>query len=242
VLLTAEDVGGSAPDALTIPTWVPEPVAQAARILHAHHVKSIDAKYNAGLERLIGDERMRSVWNELSKRRREQYQKTDVFLHSANLLWIDSEAPQDHQGAAMASLLYVSVNLTVNNPRVITRKELEKLRSGMLDKVAALRTAANEIRRYGPSRAAAAKVNEDIARGQEELLPKMEASTLVVDRDTGDAQSRGFCILFSKYCRQLFGSPLYRITAIVASVALEREITSWAVREWCNPSLADKRR
>jgi hypothetical protein len=145
--MTAEHAAVGSPDALTIPTCVPEPVAHAACTLHARYLKSNNAKCNAVLERLIADERMRSVWTELSRRRREQYQKTDAFLHSANLLWIDSEAPQDHQGAAMASLLNFAVNLAVNEPRVITRKELEKVRSGMLDKVAALRSAANEIRR-----------------------------------------------------------------------------------------------
>jgi len=238
--MTADDGAASAPGALTTPAWVPGPVAHAARTLHAHYLKSNNAKYNAVLERLIADERMRRVWTELSRHRREQYQKTDVFLHSADLLWIDSETPQDHQGAAMASLLNFAVNLAVNEPRVITRKELEKVRSGVLDKAAALKTAANEIRFYGPSQAAAAKVNDDIARDRKELLPKMEESPLVVDRDTGDAQGRCFALLLSRYCRHLFGSPLYGITAIDASVALEREITTRAVREWCGSHPADK--
>jgi hypothetical protein len=80
---------------------------------------------------------------------------SDVFLHSANLLSVDSEAPQDHQNAAMTSLLNFAINLAVDAPRVITRKELETVRGKVLDKVAALRVAADEIRRYGPSQAAA---------------------------------------------------------------------------------------
>lgn len=233
--MTAEDSAS-----LTIPTWVPEPVAQAARTLHAHYLKSNNVKHNAVLHRLIANERMRNVWTELSRCRRQQYQKTNVFLHPANLLWIDSETPQDHQGAAMASLLNFAVNLAVDAPGVITRKQLETVRSRMVDRAAALRAAANDIRRYGPSQAAAAKVNDDIARDLEELLPKMEESPLVVDRDTGDAQGRCFALLLTRYCRHLFGSPLYRISAIVASVALGREITPRAVQEWCGSHPADK--
>jgi hypothetical protein len=235
--MTAEDS-----TSLTVPTWVPEPVARAARTLREHYLKSNNVKHNAVLERLIADERMRRFWKEFSRHRREQHQKTDAFLRSANVLWIDSEAPQDHQNAAMNSLLNFAVNLAVNAPRVITPKELETVRSGMLDKVAALRLAADEIRRYGPSQAAAAKANDDIARNLEEQLSKMEASPLVVHRDTGDAQARCFCILFTDYCRQLFGSPLYGITAIIANVALEREITARTVEGWCTSHPTDKDR
>jgi hypothetical protein len=226
---------------LTVPTWVPEPVAQAARALHDHHLKANNVK-SCALQRLVADERMRRVWGELSKRRRERYQKTDVFQYCANLPWVDTDAPQDHQDAAMASLLYFAVNHAGNAPRVITRKELETVRGKEHDKVAALGVAADEIRLYGPSQAAAVKVIEDHARNLEEQLSKMEASPLVVERDTGDAQARCFCILFAGRCRQLFGSPLYGITAIVASVALGREITDRAAREWCNSHPADKSR
>jgi hypothetical protein len=142
----------------------------------------------------------------------------------------------------MASLFNFALHLAVNAPRVITRKELKTVQSRLLEKVAALRAAADEIRRYGPSQAAVAKVNDDIARNLEELLPAMGASRLVVQRDTGDTQARCFGLLFSGYCRQLFGKPLYGITAIVASVALGREITHRAVREWCDSHPADKGR
>jgi hypothetical protein len=217
--MTADDSAS-----LTIPTWVPELVAQAARTLRAHYLKSNSISHNVILERLIADERMRRVWKELSRHRREQHQPTDAFLRSSELL---------KQDAAMTSLFYFALNLAVNAPAVITRKELETVRSETLHRVAALRAAADEIRLYGPSQAAAAKVNDDIARHLEEPLPRMEASRLVVERDTGDAQARCFSILFTGYCRQVFGSPLYGTTATVASVALGREITARAVREWC---------
>jgi hypothetical protein len=230
--MTAERVGGHSPESPTIPTWVPEPVAQAAHTLRAHYLKSKNVKFNAVLERLIADGRMGRVWKELSKHRREQHEPTDAFFHSSRLASIDSQAAQDHQHAAMASLFNFAINLAVDAPGVIARNELQRVRNRMLDKVEALRLAADELRRYG--QAAAAKVNEDIARSHEEQLPKMVASPLVVDRDTGDAKARGFCILFTGYCRQLFGSPLWGITAIVASVALGREISARAVREWCD--------
>jgi hypothetical protein len=57
-------------------------------------------------------------------------------------------------------------------------------------------------------------------------------SRLIVKRDTGDAQARCFAILFAEQCRQLFGSPLYGITATVASVALGRTFSLEKIREW----------
>jgi hypothetical protein len=229
--MTADDGTGAAPDALTIPTWPPKPVANAARALHVHYLKSNNIKYNAILERLIADERMRLIWGELSRRRRnKQYQKTDAFLHPTYLSWIESEAPQDHQDEAMASLLHLAVNLAGDAARVITRKELETVRRDVSGKVVALRIAADELRRYGSGKAAV-KATEDIARNLEEQLSRMETSPLVVDRVTGDAQARRFCIFLTRYCRQLFGLPLYGVTAKVASVALGRDITVSAVRE-----------
>ena len=52
----------------------------------------------------------------------------------------------------MTSLLNFAINLAVDAPRVITRKELETVRGQVLDKI---RVAADEVRRYGPSQAAA---------------------------------------------------------------------------------------
>jgi hypothetical protein len=239
-VMTAEGAIGGSRDALTIPPWVPEPVAQAARTLHAHFPKSNNAKYDVVLKRVVADERMRNVWKQFSRRRRTHHKPTDVFLQSVDLLRIDSEAPQDHQDAAMTSLLNFAVNLAVDGPRVITPEKLETVRRRIRNDLEALRTAANAIRRHAPNEAAVAKVNGDLARNLEDQLSRMEASPLVVDRDTGDAQARCFCILFTRHCRQLFGSPLYGITAIVASVALGRNITQRAVREWCNSHPADK--
>jgi hypothetical protein len=267
--MTAEDDASGRPDALTIPSWIREPVAQVARKLYAYYLECNKVQHAAVLERLVVDKRMRRVWSELFKHRRNQYQKTDALLYPTYLLWIDSKAPQDHQDAAIWSLLHHAVNNAVNKVRVITRKELETVRHNVSAEVVALRIAATVLRRYGkkaivedveaaaddeavkaPAEEVAAlrtaatvlrrygkkAVAEEVARYLEEMLPKMEASRLVVDRNTDSAQARCFCILFIDFCRQLFGRSLYRVTGIVASVALEQKITDQAVRSWCKRS------
>jgi hypothetical protein len=55
---------------------------------------------------------------------------------------------------------------------------------------------------------------------------------LAVDRDTGDAQARCLAILFADQCRTLFGSPLYGVTSIVASVAIGRKLSRRTIRGW----------
>jgi hypothetical protein len=241
--MTAENVAGGSSFSPTIPIWVPKPVAQAARMLNAHYRNANNVDHNVVLERLITDERMRRVWQEFSKHRRdkETYRSTDSFVHSAEFEWLDSDSREDHQHVAMASLLHFALNLAVNAPKVITQKELVTVRSRELDKVAALRTAADEIRRCGPNQAAA-KVNDDIAKNVEVRISAMAVARLVVVRDTGDAQARCFSLMFAGYCRQLFGSPMYGITAIFASVALGRDITPKQVEGWYKSHPPDKAR
>jgi hypothetical protein len=55
---------------------------------------------------------------------------------------------------------------------------------------------------------------------------------LVVDRDRADAEARGYTICLLATCRDLFGGPMWRTVARIASVTFEREITAEAVKEW----------
>ena len=172
--------------ALTIPPWVPDAVCNAARALYADAVKRDDVEFVVVLKRLVTHQQMRPVWRELIKQTRES---TTTFLHSAKPTW-NFHNVADRQNTAIASLLYLAINLAMDDPTVMTEREVK--------------TAA----------------------------PAAVETRLVVERDTGDAQARCFAILFADQCRRLFGSPLYGVTATVGSVALQRKLTTRAVRGW----------
>ena len=234
--MTRDDGVGRARDALTIPSWVPEPVAQVASV--AHRLKS--GEYTVVLQRLLVDPRMPRVWRELARRKRRNYRSTEAFLHSSKLEWVNSDDPADSQSSAMTSLLYFALNLALDSPRVMTRQELEGLRRKVLEEASTLRIAAKSIHRRAPSQAAAVQVNIDTARACEALLERTGKNRLIVQRDSGDAQTRCFAILFAERCHELFGSPLYGVTAIVTSVALGCPVTARAARGWHPPHPADK--
>jgi hypothetical protein len=237
------------PEVITNPPWLPPAVAQAARALRADHSKRhVDCdkcEYILVLERLLTDRRMKSVWAELSKRKRENYRPTKAFKHPSQLSWVDPGDADSRQNHAMTSLFYFALNHAATGARVMTSAEVLKLRSRLLNDAKTLRTAADLIRRRIPNQAAAAQVNDDIARACETdaaLLAADRPNRLVVERRRGDPQARCFAILLADRCRQLFKAPLYGVTATLVSVASRRQITKRAVREWCSTDRADKAR
>jgi hypothetical protein len=209
------DARDVAPEALVIPSWVPDAVSKAARALNPPAGKDDHNPTFEALKRLLVDQRMRRVWTELIKKKKDS---TATFLHSAKPTW-DFDNVVDRQDTAIASLLYLAMNLAICDPTVMTRREVEVQRRGVLDK------------------AAAAFIQGDVAAARDHEAKAADwaaaaETRLVVERDTGDAQARCFAILFADQCRRLFGSPLYGVTATVASVALGRKLTTRVVRGW----------
>jgi hypothetical protein len=76
-------------DALSLPTiesWVPEAVADAAERLHAELAAERKSDGLAVLSRLVSDPRMKLVWGELYKKKRDsKYQTTEEFLYPARV-------------------------------------------------------------------------------------------------------------------------------------------------------------
>ena len=126
------DARDNTPEALTIPPWVPEAVSNAARALYADAVKRDDDESLEVLKRLITDRRMRRVWAELAK---HTSNSATAFFHSAKPTW-DFGNVTDRQDTAIASLLYLAVNLAISDPTVMTRREVETQRRRVLDEAA----------------------------------------------------------------------------------------------------------
>jgi len=171
---------------------------------------------------------MRGAWEQLTKRKRDS---SRAYYHPAKLDWGSDDVMR--QAIAIGSLLYLAVNLAVTKNRVMTQCKLRAARNESEDNAEKLRHVAQL------SSIPEALLEALLKDAQEQLamaskLGKLisSSSKLLVERDTGDAQARCFAILFSDKCKRLFGMPLYGVTATTASVALQREVTPRAVREW----------
>ena len=216
-----------APGSLPLLPWVPDAVAYAARALYADAVRRHDNQYLEVLKRLVTDCRMQPAWAQLLKRRRKQYRSTEPFFHPAKPVWDIPDNTLERQHRAIGSLLFLAVNLAVDSARVMTRREVETVRRKALDDASKLRDVAKFLSPPDPALEAA-----DAREREAALWGAAYSGPLVVQRDMGDARARYFVILFASQCRQLFGSPLYGLTATVASVALGRQLTPRPVRQW----------
>jgi hypothetical protein len=220
---------------LRIPSWVPPPVAQIAR-----EMASDDA--TPFLTALVQDQRMRRVWHELSKRRRD-----GSFMHPAAPWWIDPvNEEEERQGVAMAKLLTAAVQFASRPGATSTRRKIERIRKHHLEMARQLR--ADALRVDEPDERcrliAAAETYEELAKsvegpqhgGAHEAGPAGRGKyywpwPMIFDRDRGDPADRWLACAISYTCRALFCSPMYGITAIIMSVVLGREISPRAVRQ-----------
>jgi hypothetical protein len=220
------DARDDAPESLTIPPWVPGAVSKAARALYSDADQRGRIECIPVLQRLVSDPRMRPVWAELVKRTRKEDRS---FFHPAEPAWEIPDSAEERQTRAIGSLVYLAVNLVVDSPRVVTRRQVETTRRKALDAASVLRKAAKLLSLPDPALNAARN-----HEGEAAAWAAAGSSRLVVERDRGDAQAKCFAIVFASQCRQLFGCPLYGVTATVASVALgrKRKLTRRAVREW----------
>jgi hypothetical protein len=212
-------MGDEALGSLTIPPWVPDAVAIAARALNSDLARRGDHQYREQyrevLTRILTDLRMRRVWVELLKQTRDS---SRTFQYPAIQMW-DCDNAADRQNIAIASLLYYAVNLVMDDPTLMTGRQVETQRHKALDEAKAA---------YLQGDFTAIRDHETKAAG----WAAAATTRLVVDRDTGDAQARCFAILFADQCRRLFGSPLYGVTATVTSVALGRKFSRRTIRGW----------
>jgi hypothetical protein len=72
-------------DAHDLPNWVPRCVGDLAQIMLADLPgQKIGREISQRLHRLVFDPRMKKVWNELQRRKRQDYQRTEIFVNAAS--------------------------------------------------------------------------------------------------------------------------------------------------------------
>jgi hypothetical protein len=233
------------------PEWLPPAVAQEAkRLLNSGHAE------DELVLRLATDQRMQGVWLELSKPR---YALTRPQIGNP---WGDADVmdspPLDgltNQEAALTLFFWYSYALAFMKPAIATvsprnlpiarcRLEAARLRLSAV-RLRGLYLIPTSARHFLPADISEqfadiyANDIEEAANFFDEIeaaLVKLKAaeSPLVVHRNHGNPEARGYVRLLARETRKLFGSPLYGSLAKVTSVALGKEVSLLQARKWCD--------
>lgn len=177
----------------------------------------------------VNDPRMHRVWRELQRRRRD-----GKYLHPAlsfsprgPSLDPDTTDAEERQGVAMASLLKTVLTSYATRPAIpLTKAKAERVRNRHLEMARRLRSDAPKSGERRREFMAAAEFYEASAEEAGAAIP------LSFERNYGHLIDRWYTFAVAGACKELFGSPLYGITATIASVALGREVGVGAVRRW----------
>jgi hypothetical protein len=220
---------------LRIPRWVPGPVAAKARELSQHFPPMVSP---ALMRALVSNKRMRWVWTELSKR------QGDGYLHPARPL---KGSGDDPQGFGMATLFAAIVMFMQDADYRVSyenRQEAQTARDAYALMAQNLRTLTRTFAELLPSdhrlhqrfqQATGEDVRKlnDAAGVLERLAQEGQGAMLELPaRDRGNALARNITGELVSVCRRIFGKQLYGCVAIIASVALESDISESTIRTW----------
>jgi hypothetical protein len=194
---------------LLIPEWVPDDIATKARELHQAHAECPIAR--AVIERLTTDPRMRRVWDELAKQRREKHQRTGEPHHK-----LAERFASIGQDKAIAGLFEFAVTMGRGTLMLPPPDQPDRPYEALAKK---LRGLAKEQGRD--------RVSQIIAK-------RLDAEADAIERITVAAYNPPEAIAseIAGWLQSVFGSPMYGTTAIMASVITGCDITDRKVRTW----------
>jgi hypothetical protein len=193
---------------------------------------------------LVSDPRMRAVWRELSR------QRNGAFLHPARAP--SAADAGERQDAAIVEVFNTAIECQEKRAATTTRGKAEQQRRRYLAQAEQLKRDAhtmmsqpllfcgknilrdNRRSEFRWKLNAAADAYQEYARAITTAQPSMP------EREH-DGRARWVAQTIGSKFRDLFGSPMYGLTATITSVVLGRQIDSSRARQWCAPHYpADK--
>jgi hypothetical protein len=217
---------------IVVPTWVPDAVKKWA--LDEIGGSFLNEKEKETLRRLLTDKRMRRVWGELTRHKRNSHRTTDKFFHQPDM---PTTLCEKKSGKCLAVNVgqdiwhcdYCNfITKAARPPKDIKRKPFpfDKILIGFLfwsyDAVS-IQTpllTKNEV----------AKLSDEMKMfsltGPLPGLPHF----IEVKRHTTRDRVRTYVLLLARACKALFHSPLYSTIATTASVALNTRVDAAFVR------------
>jgi hypothetical protein len=219
-----------------LPKWLPTSVAvMADRIRNKGIGLWLGPADEALVQRLATDERMEKVWRELSRH------KSAKPARSKFLSTLDIEPPEDCD--PLAEFYYCAYVIAWLGPVAGTLAGRDADIASWKLQAARLRDSAENLiklsaqfpdpdaKRHVECIEAAAKFCDENAAEFEKL--KSAEAPLIVKRDHGNRDARGYVRMLAVEARRLFGMRGDRTLATAASVALAKRISHTQVRKWC---------
>jgi hypothetical protein len=211
---------------LPIPPWLPQYLVSKARELHARELKLGHASDAALIVRLVTDSRMQVVWQELTKRKRDSsYQQTDDYHHAAiEPVGISGDKSKIQDAAILE--LFIATFAFARAPMLpgssIPYDEMAK----------SLRRDADTAAKERPRKQAEpfAKKLISTAAAYERLAKVPIDNDQVVIKDIIECM------------KTRFGPSMHKITATLASVALDQKVSVDRVRDLSRRKRATKTR
>jgi hypothetical protein len=214
--------------------FIDDDVVVRAKLTEAH-VQDELADRTGGYLSLACDPRMKSVWRELSKQRRN-----GGFLHPAadkdelttqhggrRLKTAPSSKvnPKARQDAAMLELFKAALECRSRYSETTTQRQAEQKRNQLLAKADMLKIDAALMWSCGGEKLEAAA---QVYRDRASVIYAASLATALKRKH--DGRGRWVAItISSKFC-ELFGSPMHGLTAAITSVILGRKVTPRTAR------------
>jgi hypothetical protein len=244
----------SAPS-LSIPPWFPCHLEETARSLHRQACERAFAEGEI-VERVVIDPRMRSVWKELARRKRNPGERQigkspNKFVHQVFVPgWLLAEHPsadEEHQRGAIRQFFQFIVEkalLTLIrplfrepgafDPRGHHRNEAASLRSD----AEILRKRMVEIACRRAAEVAQGLVSPEDPRREQQVMVLARAVTVLDElanetdwEEYNNKTLKGFVCVVGGRAKMLFGNPLIATTATIATVSFGQEVTPSRVRD-----------
>ena len=220
-----EEFAGGSPRTFEIPEWVPTSIAKHAR----------ERVNDPLIERLTTDPRMEAVWAHLTRRER----KTGLLAQPAR--WKSFATitdPAKLQDIAMLVLFCFVLDAAQCRPRAVLQREVEDTRRERAALSRKLWAEAQRLEYLEETVEGTPRGHAGILYQACFIMLKMsiqddpDPGVIVVERDRRKLEERGTAIAIAGQCFYLFGAPLYKLSAIMTTIALGREVTPRDVREW----------
>jgi hypothetical protein len=237
---------------LDLPDWLPISIGkQVVDILQ--HLRSSASEEKIAecfpvVRRLATDKRMKPVWAQLTKRKRENYRPTNSYLHAAAVspevataIGIDSQDSHQVQTEMMAGLFFLTFRLATS-PLVLVRRKGFRPRFLMryedadrFENIKMELPPEFDIQSTDPMMDARYREGIQLScLGLWHIILCTREVALIVNRSTiRDARARCVGMGVASVNKEFFGDHLYGIASTITSVALDDNIKLSQVRQWC---------
>lgn len=233
---------------LELPNWLPIPVADEAEILYQgilqkdreYERQLAKARHSGALEelgllrRLASDQRMKSVWRELYRKKR---QPPNEFLNPAMLAGIMFEArfpilhDPKNQDLAARDLFNSAFRFAARRSTLPTQHEIDSKLKPFTTMATRLRQDAQSLLSLGAN--VFASDLEAMALVCEKHADDFNPGPLnpIVKRSRGDQVVRAYILRMSITCREIFHKMLPGTVATIAGVVFSKKVTGPQVRD-----------